>query len=815
VTSSAVLNPYKEAFCLNSSVTQLEIPLLINQTEPIEIELLRIDIETNQNETILMKRAEVKSLLKKARKGVKHANPEDPLVVRPIVKKPGVYVLKKVLDHSKLEVRPRASNAVVVACPQARVKPTAQNRCRHDLSDITLEVEGVPPLRIKYRTNVGGHPREASELQSLLPDGYSSPLSRHTSQALIRTAREDVSWAQSQKVSVALNETLTHSGVWSYAVEEVSDGLGNIVNYVSFDDDDRPKPKTTALQTLSVHERPNIKLQGCDTQHPLQTAKGTVVRLPILYGSTGRSGIDTPHTIEYLFTPEADLSLNGDHSPAAELKKQVMKTSREQPLISASGLYTLTSVSTEFCGGEVLEPASCLLQNPLEPELSISSEDIVDKCAGNPIGFRVTLDFVGSPPFHIKYREQKAGRRQDQPKRVKIDSLRSTIELTPKDAGHYTYTFDSISDWIYPERPLHNMVLVQDVKPSASAHFVEAAGTKQACIDDTVEFDVGLTGEGPFTLDFEIIHNGKRTKRSVEVEEHHYTIKTEKLSTGGEYTVSLISVKDKMGCKEFLKQAEAKVNVRHERPKAYFGHIDGKQNVMALEGKAVDLPLRLTGSKPWRLEYENLDTKEIKKVTINEPNYKLNTQRDGTYQLLSVRDSVCPGFIDEKASQFSVGWVARPKITVPESASTIFEGGKYIREAVCEGDEDAFDISLSGKYSRASFLYPRLTMHQDIHLLMSFTSNIPAPRRMANQAGKINSKHLLGQPLSAQRLRTLAPMNTNLSNSPTANTTFLPGTSLLSPCSRRSILARTLASTSLERRTATVHANLMARKLSP
>ena len=137
-----------------------------------------------------------------------------------------------------------------------------------------------------------------------------------------------------------------------------------------------------------------------------------------------------------------------------------------------------------------------MLWNPPEPQLSISSEDIVDKCAGNPIGLRVSLDLDGTPPFRIKYRQQKAGKRPAVPEEMIVKTLRNTIELTPMEAGHYTYTFLSIQDKVYEERPLHNLEVIQDVKPSASAHFIDLDGVKQACIDDTVEFEVGLQGEG-------------------------------------------------------------------------------------------------------------------------------------------------------------------------------------------------------------------------------------------------------------------------------------------------------------------------------
>ncbi|CAN9115516.1 unnamed protein product [Alternaria alternata] len=691
---SAVLNPDRQSFCLNSSVTQLEIPIMINQTEPHEMEILRIDIDTNVNETIIVKKSELKTMLKRARKTQKSTDPDDPLTLAYTIKKPGVYLLKKVTDQSKLLVRPRSTNVVVATCPQARVKPTGNDRCRSDLSNVALEVEGTPPMNVKYRLIVNGKPRGGSQFQNLQPDDVISPLSKHTSQALIKSGREDISWARSHKVLVPLNESLTTSGSWEYEIEEVQDGLGNFVSYVNVDDDERPRPKAAGIRQLfEVHERPTAFLRGCSPQNPLRVPKGEAARLPVQYGSTGKNAIDGAHTVEYLFTPQENIIADGYHSPDAVLQKQVMRKG-EQPTIKVAGLYTIKSVSTDFCDGEVFEPTSCLLQNPPEPDLTLDSEDIIDKCAGNPIGLRVGLDFVGSPPFLVTYSEKKDNGREIRKPPIQIASLRSTIDLTPQDAGHYEYTFKTISDSVYKERSLNNIKLQQDVKPSAQAHFIESSRPKQACIDDVVEFDVGFVGEAPWKLEYEIVHNGKRTKRAIETENAHYVIRTDKLNSGGEYVVALTGVTDKSKCKEVLKE-EARVNVRHERPKAYFGHIEGKQSVLALESRQVGLPLRFTGSGPWLLEYENLKTKEIKKDSFQNPNSWLDVKTDGTYQLLSVKDSVCPGLVDEKADQFDVSWVARPSLSVPESTA-LLEGSKYIKDAVCEGDEDSFDVSLTG-----------------------------------------------------------------------------------------------------------------------
>ncbi|PVH97706.1 hypothetical protein DM02DRAFT_673934 [Periconia macrospinosa] len=691
---SAILNPNKEPFCLNSSVTQLELPILVNQTDPIEMEMVRIDVENNYNETILIKQKELRKLMNKAKKASKYMDPTDPVILRYPVKKKGIYLLKKVTDQSKLQVRPRRSNVVIAQCPQARVRPTSENRCRDDLSDIAIEVEGVAPLAVKYRLTVDEKPQKNLEFQNLQPDDAISPLSRHNSQALVKSGDEDVSWARSVKVTVPLNETLTLGTRWAYSVEEVRDGLGNYVNFEAVDDEDRPRAKTADLsRSLLVHERPKVQLKGCNPQDPLQVAKGQSAHLPVYYTSTGKRAINSAHAIEYLFTPEEDIVADGYQGSNAQLKKQTLKNTHEKPLISKAGLYTLKSVSTDFCTGEVLEPTSCLLQNPPQPDLTLSSEDIVDKCAGNPIGLRVALDFTGTPPFHLTYTEQKKGDKL-KTRHQQVGSLRGSVDLTPAEAGHYTYTFKEISDAVYQGHVLDNLVLQQDVKPPASAHFKDSK-PKQACIDQTAEFDVSLIGEGPFRLEYEIVHNGKRSKHTVDVEGSDYTIKTDKLKSGGEYTVALSSITDKMNCKDFLKD-EAKVHVRHERPKAYFAYGEGKQSVMGLEGHMVELPIRLTGTGKWHLEYENLDTGSKDKTIIHTANSFLSVKEQGTYQLLSVRDSVCPGFIEEKANQFHVGWFPRPQMSIPESPSIVFENGKYVKDAICEGDEDSFDVAFTG-----------------------------------------------------------------------------------------------------------------------
>src|SRR5204862_1030819 len=140
------------------------------------------------------------------------------------------------------------------------------------------------------------------------------------------------------------------------------------------------------------------------------------------------------------------------------------------------------------------EPASCILLNPPDPDLSISADKIYDKCAGNSIGLLVDLDLIGTPPFEIRYEVTHKGIRRTDHHTVRVEGLRHQLELKPREAGHYIYRFKSIDDAVYKSYSLagKNLVLEQDVKPPASAYFLESGRRRNACIGEPAIFDVKL-----------------------------------------------------------------------------------------------------------------------------------------------------------------------------------------------------------------------------------------------------------------------------------------------------------------------------------
>ncbi|KAF7939884.1 uncharacterized protein EAE98_000011 [Botrytis deweyae] len=690
---SATLNPDGLPFCLDSSRPSVKLPMYFNQTKPVHIELLRFDFDTNANETIELKKRDMKNFRKLD---------DEPNVytLDYIVKKPGLYRLHKIIDQSKLEVQRRMSDTLVVKCPKAIIRSTSSDKCLGDLSDLSIELEGTAPLKIVYGRTINDKDR-SFHFQSNQPENFVSPLLGSTRPSTLLTlGNQDVSWGQARKVVIPLNESMTPSGLWLYSINEIHDATGNVANFTLIGEDgELIYPKNTHMeQSLTVHERPLARLSGCDSRSPLMVAIGQSTQLPVKYASPGRTPDDTSHTLTYKFSPLDTLTAAGDHGSEVIFEEYSARNAHQSPNIREPGLYTLVGVKSKFCEGEVREPASCLLLNPPEPQLSISAENINDKCAGNSIGLLVDLDLIGTPPFVVRYNIiTKSGLKHES---VKVSGLRHQLELKPRDAGHFKYQFTSVDDAVYKNHKLNSndLVLEQDVKPPASAYLRRPAGDIDACIEEPVEMNVELSGEPPFTLEYEIVHDGRRRKQKVTgIESDIYKIKTDPLITGGEYSLALASVQDKTGCKIFL-NGEVKFMVRHQRPRVAFGHLDGKHKIMTIEGTNIPLPLRLTGQPPWSIKYRNVndDPGKILEKTAMSTNDAVKVDARGTYELLDVNDNQCPGTVDPKASLFEVDWLPRPKIKVADNSALVLEGQKYVKHEVCEGDIDAVEVNLIG-----------------------------------------------------------------------------------------------------------------------
>lgn len=735
---SAVLNPDHVPMCLASKPkSSVSLPIVFNATVPAEIELIRVDLHTNKEEVIKIPSREVSKLAKVVRE--QNADPSsDSFKWEYPVKKPGVYRLGKVLDEYKLEVQRSAKDTYVVPCPSAKILGTrSDERCIRDLSDLSLEVTGTAPLKIVYSRTINGK-NHSFHFQSLQPDGFSSPLlGASPTSGLVEG--EDISWVRPATVTVGLNESMTSSGEWEYTVDEVHDAFGNIARYGEPEDDPRRSSGIPLSHKFAVKERPRVRMQGCDLRNPLKIARDRQAPLPVGFSLPGQV-TDTSHKVTWAFSPIDSLTNSGDHGDNMSLGSHSARNSQDRPLVQAPGLYTLKSVTSGKCEGHVEEPSSCLVLNPLEPHLSIRTEEISDKCAGNSIGLRVDLDLVGTPPFNLQYDIINDDGQIDR-RSHKVNGLRSQLEFVPKTAGRHKYIFKSIDDDVYKNLPLtgQDKVLEQVVKPAASAIIAAHDKVMNACLDSEVETDVYMFGDPPFTLEWEIVHDGKRkTHRVTDVQERSYRIKTAPLTKGGEYVLALSSIQDIRGCRTFL-QDQLKIAVRRQQPRAAFGMLEHKRSVMAVEDTPMRLPLRLQGEGPWTVKYRNLNhSGDAIEKTISGPNDYILVRSRGIWEITDVTDNQCPGTVDSSASQFSVDWFPRPELSLRESESvTSGSGNVFIKQEVCEGDIDGFEVNLQGKLNiQPCRQYKAHTFQALLRTMFSTKSSTSLPRVLGRSAAR-------------------------------------------------------------------------------
>lgn len=698
---SAQLNPEKTPFCIGQGGKNVvAVPLYFNATIPAEVELIRIDLDTNAEEVVRFSKSQIREIDRQAKKITEDGAVTSYKYDVP-VKKSGAYRLHKVLDEYKLEVQRVTEPTYVVPCPKAQVRRAeSSNRCINDLSDLSLDVHGTPPLKIVYSRTINGKDH-SFHFQSLQPDGFSSPLlGASRTSGLILQDGEDVSWARAQSVAVALNESMSQAGDWQYSIDEVHDVFGNVVKYTTPSDDSEAKPKPKHLaQNFHVRERPQATLRGCDLRNPLKVAKGQSTKLPVSFSLPGRASSQAAYALTWQFSPIDTLSKSGDHGDVVEIGSFTAKNAVDQPTISAPGLYTLKSISCDSCEGEIEEPSSCLLLSPLEPKLSLRSEEIPDKCAGNSIGLRVDLDLVGTPPFKVVY-DVISDTERSHRESVLVKGLRQQIDLLPRNAGRYQYRFRQLEDSIYKNIPLplsDEYYLEQNVKPPASAFFRDQSSAISACLDEPIKVDVALRGDGPFTLEWELVHDGKKKSHKIsDITADAYTIETAPLSRGGDYTLALTSIQDKTGCRIFLKE-EIKITVRRQRPRAAFGMIENKKTTTVVEDAKVNIPLKLSGEAPWRVTYRNTESSRGDQTIVARSNNDfLEVTEHGTFEILDVSDRQCHGQVDPKMSTFDVNWFPRPELALVPTDTIVQRGDVFVKQDVCEGDIDGFEVALKG-----------------------------------------------------------------------------------------------------------------------
>ncbi|KAF5352715.1 hypothetical protein D9756_005934 [Leucocoprinus leucothites] len=738
--STAHLNPDANNYCLSQSSSHTLLPVLLNNTNiaglkysisPLNapadkafVEISAKQLEQNRQEFLQLTSApspqpqpeeedeydedeedgnDLKTNLSTLQ------NSQSLVYVR--ISKPGVVRLERVWDAAHNEARLiQPSEVVVVPCPQvAFVDATEQTdsdavRCAGQDNDLNLMIDviGVPPLSLRWLKTINGK-RDQYLVEGVEGD-YRSVASEEDSKGLQVAKRNFAPQTVKIPLSISLNEPGTHL----YALEEVVDGQGNVVR-VGTD------PAATELGTVSrtettrsfvVLRRPLVSFKNCNLQHPKPLLIGSTTKLELM--AKDLDELDAPWEVGVHYQPFRESPDGSKIDPKLKPWKKVLKTQGDNKDLviqaDAPGEYKVVSIKGKHCPGEVLAPDTCSAVEKPKPSAHIEWKRI-HECSGDT-GVSASLILHGNPPFRVFYREQ----RDNQPpveSSVGFRHSRGELTMQPEKSGHYIFTFIAISDQNYQRVELNGPSIDQVVHPLASADFVESVSGKKtvsSCTGDTVAVDVDLRGTGPWNIEFQII--GPKNTENFRVagiksprQRVQVPIPKDIQKTGGAFEINLISAEDSY-CKRPVSVTGIIVDVKRTWPTAQFYGTPEQRHVTITEGEQASLPLRLTGEGPWRLRYRlKGDEEKILRANLHSPNDNLRVTYKGTYEIIGIDDTLCPGSIVSGQATYQVDWIPRPSAKLSSSTVAQYDSynGSYILQPICEGVNDHVDLDLTGR----------------------------------------------------------------------------------------------------------------------
>ena len=328
----------------------------------------------------------------------------------------------------------------------------------------------------------------------------------------------------------------------------------------------------------------------------------------------------------------------------------------------------------------------------------------IEDCSGE-VGIHALMTLTGEAPFMLSYTVEFGNEKS---KRVekKIYSSRDELSLTPEREGKYKYTFLSISDRNYKDIKIgekgKGITATQVVHPLAGAAFSEPSNkrTVWSCDGSEVDIDVEFKGSGPWNLEYQTTGTSSssvakpQTYTQSNIKNRNHKIRVpipediDKL--GGQLMVSLVSVEDSRRCKKVLSQNDYTVFVNRVKPTA---RLVGNERSVILEKQHAQIPVRVTGEGPWRIGYKYNENDYY--VTTTKRETDLIVDQKGFYQLISVHDLHCPGFIVDNEDTFELDFIERPSLSL---SNQIDKSNKiHTLPPVCKGDDSSVQLSLNGE----------------------------------------------------------------------------------------------------------------------
>lgn len=553
-------------------------------------------------------------------------------------------------------------------------------------------------------------------------------------------SKRDFSWAMAQTEIAPISLDLQTPGSYTYEIESVKDACGNSVGMDDILKHHQQSGRAShatqaakklltpsssssgkqsapqAVKQIEVHPRAHAKVVDCSADRPIKLLRGGPTKQITLKATNMEAGADLTGVVRY--EPDQQEQSNGKIGPvAAAFSKNITFGSDGLAKIEAAhpGNYIFESLEGKFCAGEIGSPWSCPVIEVPAPSADISFSSIEDVCAG-PVGVKALAVLSGTPPFRLQYEIRRSGQQPIRQDRI-IQRTREEFEFRPSTEGAVQYRFTGLADANYRGLKLDGPVFEQTVHPLAKAQFVQPSSpasnsnklVMRSCEGNQVKADVSLEGTGPFDLTY-VVRSGsgkasaeERVVKGIQTNRHSLNIDLPEYinSHGGSMTASLVSIKDGKGCERSLATSDLNIEIRRVKPTAGF-IFPGQGKIgetVLLQGKEGQLPVRLQGEGPWKVEYLREGDSMPVQTTIRQAESALTVDRPGLYSLVSVKDAFCDGSIVQDASQWRVSMRERPSVQFDsEAGSRAARNGSLLRPAVCRGTPDSVELRLSGHF---------------------------------------------------------------------------------------------------------------------
>jgi PKD repeat protein/streptogramin lyase len=281
-------------------------------------------------------------------------------------------------------------------------------------------------------------------------------------------------------------------------------------------------------------------------------------------------------------------------------------------------------------------------------------------CEGESMDIEVA--FTGTAPWSFTYT---------------IDGLNPTVvntsdnpyTLTVSEGGHYEVI--ALSDATSSGTCFTGSA---DVVVTSTIPAAQMTGDAAICEGETAEISLNFTGSAPWN--FTYTHNGLNPISIATVNNPHTIDVTE----AGVYELSSL---EGGGCEGAGLTGSATILV-NPLPTAIMA--DGTNDVIIDPGESANLPVELTGSPPWAINYTVNDRDPVSISDINEGLYSIISSKTGVYEVKEVSDANC-------TSYSSLGFPQVILNTEVELPTSHMDGGDF---DICPGESVPISIQFTG-----------------------------------------------------------------------------------------------------------------------